>query len=103
MPTVDTRRSGTLEKTTNVTWVLKINKDTWELFSVDGLVLKDQLKPGDEMLEPRPLTTTDTSYTLVPSEKVNRQTDDVSSVRNSDDDQPDNRRVLQPRHHPRPG
>jgi hypothetical protein len=60
------------EKTTNTTWVLKINKDTWELISIDGLVVKDLFKPGDEMFGPQPLTTTDTSYTLVPSEKVNR-------------------------------
>ena len=60
------------EKTTNVAWVLKINKDTWELISVDGLVVKDLFKPGDEMFGPQPLTTTDTSYTLVPSAQVNR-------------------------------
>ena len=66
------------EKTTNLTWVLKINKDTWDLISADGLVVKDLLKPGDEMFGPQPLTTTDTSYTLVPSEKVNRVDADLS-------------------------
>ena len=60
------------EKTTNMTWVLKINKDTWELISAGGFVVKDVLKPGDEMFGPQPLTTTDTSYTLVPSAQVNR-------------------------------
>ena len=66
------------EKTTNMTWVLKINKDTWELISAGGFVVKDVLKPGDEMFGPQPLTTTDTSYTLWPPEKVNRLVGNLS-------------------------